>query len=262
MRIACWQAASAGPADAPETMLTRLAATVERAGEARADLLVTPELFATGYPIRMPREHLGEVGRSFVSRVEDIAARTGISIVFGWPEAAGDTLYNAVSLVTPVGGTQATYRKIHLYGEYEQATFTPGDVPVVQAAVSGVTVGLAICYDVEFPELVREHALAGTDLLVVPTALTRPWEFVAETLVPARAFESQLFIAYTNWSGGDSRLAYCGLSRVVDPHGRVHMADPEDAEDLLVTDIRLGELAKARAITPYLRDRRPACYAT
>ncbi|MFS8522565.1 MAG: nitrilase-related carbon-nitrogen hydrolase, partial [Micromonosporaceae bacterium] len=63
----------------------------------------------------------------------------------------------------------------------------------LEAELDGLTVGLVVCYDVEFPENVRAHALAGTDLLVVPTALMHPYQFVAEALVPVRAFESQMY---------------------------------------------------------------------
>jgi 5-aminopentanamidase len=246
MRIACWQAEL--PSMAGD--LDRLAATAERAAAAGAALLVTPELFATGYPpSRSP------LAPDYPRRVERIAADSGIAIVHGWPEAAGAGVRNAAGLVTPAGGTVATYHKTHLYGEHERAAFTPGDDLVVQGEVDGLTVGLAICYDVEFPELVRAHALAGTHLLAVPTALARPWDFVAETLVPTRAFESQLHIAYTNWTG----LEYAGRTRVADPHGHCRTAPP-DGEHLLLAEVDPAELATARETTPYLTDLRPDLY--
>ncbi|MBB5939066.1 carbon-nitrogen hydrolase family protein [Streptomyces zagrosensis] len=259
MKIACWQAASPTTDDCPDSMLARLSDQARRAGEQGAELLVTPELFATGYPLSGRHEDIEEIGRSFAGRVEEIAARTGVSIVYGWPETSGAALHNSADLVTPTGGTQASYRKTHLFRN-EQAGFAPGEVPVVQAQVGGITVGLAICYDVEFPEVVRQHSLAGTELLAVPTALMRPWTFVAETLVPARAFESQLFIAYANWAGAHRGLRYAGLSRVADPCGRVRTAGSDD-EELLVAEIRPATLTRARATTRYLHDRRPELYA-
>lgn len=259
MKIACWQAASPESGGSPDAMLARLSDRAHSAGAQGAELLVTPELFATGYPLSGRQEDIDEIGRAFAGRVEEIAAWTGISIVYGWPETSGAALHNSADLVTPTGGTRASYRKTHLYGN-ELASFTPGEVSVVQAKVGGITVGLAICYDVEFPEVVRQHALAGTELLAVPTALMRPWTFVAETLVPARAFESQLFIAYANWAGAHRGLRYAGLSRVVDPYGQVRTAGPDD-EELLVTEIRRETLTRARATTRYLHDRRPELYS-
>ncbi|RKT54462.1 carbon-nitrogen hydrolase family protein [Saccharothrix australiensis] len=254
MRIACWQARSPG-ADAPGSMTERIAAAAARARDAGAALLVTPEMSVTGYPVGRQVERGARAARE----VADIARDTGVAVVHGWPEDTGTGVRNAASLVSATGETLATYRKAHLFGELDRSVFTPGDEPVVQADVAGVTVGLLVCYDVEFPETVRAHALAGTQLLVVPTALMRPWTIVAETLVPARAFESQLFIAYTNWVGERLGVRYCGLTRVVDPHGAITTAGG-DAEELLVVDVDPAAIAAARAETPYLADRRPELY--
>jgi 5-aminopentanamidase len=236
------------------TQLDRLAAAAARAAAAGAALLVTPELFATGYPLR--RRLLAEVNAGYAEAVRRIAAATGVSIVHGLPEVNGAAVHNVAAVVTPEDGAVAAYRKVHLYGEHEQTMFIPGDELVVQAEVGGVVVGLAVCYDVEFPELVRAHALAGTQLLAVPTALVRPWDFVARTVVPTRAFESQMYVAYANWAGGP----YCGCSRVVDPYGSSVAAGP-DAEELVLAEVDLGKLAAAREATPYLADRRPGLYA-
>ncbi|MGV7591986.1 nitrilase-related carbon-nitrogen hydrolase, partial [Mycobacterium kansasii] len=76
-----------------------------------------------------------------------------------------------------------------------------GDELPVTFPLGGLTCGLLICYDVEFPEAVRAHAEAGTDLLLIPTGLMEPFGRIAEQVVPVRAFESQLYIAYTNHCG-------------------------------------------------------------
>ncbi|GAA2778354.1 carbon-nitrogen hydrolase family protein [Crossiella cryophila] len=253
MRIACWQAETPASGTRPGEQLDRLAVGAARAAEAGAALLITPELYATGYPLS--RRLLAEVDAGYTARVGRIAAGTGVTIVHGLPEVDGAAVYNVAAVVTPERGTVASYRKAHLYGEHERAVFTAGDEPLVQVEVDGVLVGLAICYDVEFPEVVRAHALAGTQLLAAPTALAGPWRFVPETLVAARAFESQLYLAYVNWAGGQ----YCGRSRLVDPHGQARAAGPE-AEELLLAEVDLGELAAARAETTYLTDRRPELY--
>jgi predicted amidohydrolase len=188
-----------------------------------------------------------------------IAADMRIALVVGCPEPDARGTYNTAYLIGADGAVAAAYRKTHLYGSREAAIFVSGDEPVVQARVKGVTVGLLICYDVEFPELVRMHAQRGTELLIVPTALARPWEIVADVLVPARAFENHLFIAYANWSGSDADLDYCGLTRVVDPHGGITTA-PADGDHLVGTCVNLTDIEAARAAPPYLADRRPGLY--
>ena len=82
--------------------------------------------------------------------------------------------------------------------------FAPGDT-LVTSAVGGLNIGILICYDVEFPETVRALALAGAGLVAVPTALVRPFDSVARTLVPARALENQVYVAYAGLCGAGGR---------------------------------------------------------
>ena len=114
-------------------------------------------------------------------------------------------------------------------------------------------------YDVEFPEVTRAHADAGTDLLLAPTGLMRPFEVVARILVPARAYESQMYLAYANRCGTEGELDYCGLSCVVGPDG-ADLARAGAGETLLVADVDPDVLAASRAINTHLGDRRADLY--
>ncbi|MFE3646131.1 carbon-nitrogen hydrolase family protein [Streptomyces sp. NPDC059169] len=258
MRIACWQATCA-PGGVP-AFLEALESVARRAADGGAALLVTPEMSVGGYPLSAAA--LAEAREPATGRhsaaVARIARESGVAIVHGWPEAAGPVVHNTAAVTSPTGRLLA-YRKSHLYGPQERALFAPGSDGVVQARFGGFTVGLLICYDVEFPEAVRAHALAGTDLLVVPTALMRPWDFVARVVVPARAFENGLFLVYTNWSGDRDGLGFCGLTRVVGPDGAV-LAAAGDGEELLFADIDPARVLAARSRTTYLQDRRPELY--
>lgn len=252
-----------GPAGVPGSVtesLDALDGAARRAATEGARLLATAEMYLTGYAIGDQVAALAEPADGpSAHRVAEIAARHGLAIAYGYPERDGDAVYNAVRLVGPDGAPLADYRKTHLFGDFERAAFTPGDTPVVQATLDGVRVGLLICYDVEFPETVRAHALAGTELLVVPTALMRPYEFVPRTLVPARAYESQLHVAYVNRSGAEGEFHFTGLSCLAGPDGVVR-ARAGTGEELLVADADLALIAAVRADTPYLADRRPELY--
>ncbi len=118
-----------------------------------------------------------------------------------------------------------------------------------------------ICYDVEFPENVRAHALAGTDLLLVPTAQLHPFQFVAESLVPVRAFESQLYIAYVNRVGPEGDFEFVGLSCLAGPDGTVR-ARAGRGEEMVFADVDAGLLKRSREDNPYLADRRPGLYGS
>lgn len=246
-----------------------------RAAEAGAGLLVCPEMFLTGYAIGDDVPVLAEPADGpGAQAVSEIAVRHGIAIHYGYPERADEgsgtgispagergRIHNSAQLVDATGRRLANYRKTHLFGEFEQRWFTPGDEPVVQADLDGVRVGMLICYDVEFPENVRAHALAGTDLLLVPTALMHPFPFVAESVVPVRAFESQLYIAYANRTGTEGEYEFTGLSCLASPDGAVRTRAGR-GEELVIGDVDPVLLGASREINPYLRDRRPGLYGS
>ncbi|MCZ9340633.1 carbon-nitrogen hydrolase family protein, partial [Streptomyces sp. TRM76130] len=191
-----------------------------RAAAAGAGLLVAPELFLTGYAIGDDMARLAEpADGDAAASIAEAATRHGLAVAYGYPERDGDRAFNSAQLISADGTRLANYRKTHLYGDYERDRFTPGDQPVVQAELDGLTVGLMICYDVEFPENVRAHALAGTDLLLVPTAQPHPFQFVAASLVPVRAFENQMYVAYVNRTGREGAFDFVGLSVLAGPDG-------------------------------------------
>ncbi|AYG84088.1 (R)-stereoselective amidase [Streptomyces hundungensis] len=233
-----------------------------RAAATGAGLIVCPELFLTGYAIGDDVAKLAEAADGPSARaIAEIAVRHGLAVVYGYPERDGDAVYNAAQLIGPDGSRLANYRKTHLFGCFEQEAFTPGDQPVVQADLNGLRVGMMICYDVEFPENVRAHALAGTDLLLVPTAQMHPFQFVAESLVPVRAFENQLYVAYVNRTGPEGEFEFVGLSCLAGPDGAARARAGRGTE-LVVGDVDPEFLAASRANNPYLRDRRPGLYAS
>ncbi|MFB6551804.1 carbon-nitrogen hydrolase family protein [Streptomyces sp. NPDC056405] len=231
-----------------------------RAAAAGAGLLVTAELFLTGYAIGDDVAVLAEpADGDSADAVAEIAGRHGLAVAYGYPERAGESVFNSVQLISADGARAANYRKTHLFGCFERDHFTPGEQPVVQAELDGVTVGLMICYDVEFPENVRAHALAGTDLLLVPTAQMHPFQFVAESVVPVRAFENQMYVAYVNRVGREGEFEFVGLSALAGPDGTAR-ARAGRAEELVLADVDPAFLAASREANPYLKDRRPGLY--
>ena len=120
-------------------------------------------------------------------------------------------------------------------------------------------IGILICYDVEFPEAARTLTLAGAELIAVPTAIMQPFCHTCQLLVPARAYENQVFVVYANRCGQEGDLTYCGLSCIVGPDGKDRARAGID-EGLLVADIDTAEMTTSRKINPYLTDRRPELY--
>ncbi|RJS47793.1 carbon-nitrogen hydrolase family protein [Nocardioides cavernaquae] len=271
MRIAVWQTGSAD--------LGQLRSRALEAAAAGARLLVVPEAFTSGYAVPGIADLAQPADGPWAQEIAAIAAEAGLAILYGFPERDGDRVFNSAQLIDggliagqltessaqPTGEdshlrTQlAKHRKCHLYGDVDLASYSPGDGFTALAELDGVRVGIAICYDVEFPEAVRTLALAGADLVAVPTALMRPYEVVARTIVPARAYENQVYVAYANRSGAEGTLLYCGESCVVGPDGS-DLARAGSGDELLLAEIDPARLAMSRADNTHLSDRRPALY--
>ncbi|NMO91166.1 nitrilase-related carbon-nitrogen hydrolase [Actinomycetospora sp. TBRC 11914] len=239
MRIAVWQARG------PDAGSVRLADAAARAAAAGADVLVTPELFTTGYG-----RPFGPPDPGLVGRWQEIAAEQRIALVASEPHEGRIT-----AVVVRTDGTVAgRYVKTHLWGDDERAAFTPGDGTPLLVELAGLRCGVVVCYDVEFPEVVRGLALAGAQAVLVPTALDD--EAVARVLVPARAMENRVAIAYANQVGP----GFCGASVIVGPDGRDLARAGRDAEELIVADVVAADLERARGLGDYLADRRRETY--
>jgi predicted amidohydrolase len=260
MRIAIYQ----GPAE-PGSIARNLRLLEQRAAEAAsaaADLLICPEMFLSGYHIgaRMAARLAEPADGPAFAAASAIARKNGLAVLYGYPEqGAQGAIFNAARLISREGHGLANYRKCHLFGKLDRGMFRAGSGPLAVVDLDGVRVGLLICYDIEFPESARLLALAGADLVAVPTALMDPFEVVTRTLVPARALENQVFVAYANRCGREGDLSYCGQSCVIGPDG-ADLARAGRAEELIVADIDLDRLAAARRDNTYLADRRPELY--
>lgn len=232
----------------PETNLARLGQAAKAAAQQGAQVLVCPEMFVTGYNIGADacRALAQPSDGSYAQQVAALAQAHGIAVVYGYPEidVKGD-VYNAAQLIGPKPTQRLNYRKTHLFGDLDRAQFSTGAVQSQLIHVQGWAIGLLICYDVEFPENTRRLALAGADVVLVPTANMPAYDFVATTLVPVRAYENQVALAYANYWGAEDEVGYGGLSSVCTAGGQVvAAADRDDA--LLVCTLRAVDLVQAR----------------
>ena len=260
MKIAVFQ----GPKTSRDVsgQLQIMANAAKDAATAGASLLILPEMFLTGYHIGPEAvARLAELKNgASAQRAVSIAKEAGIALLYGYPERGEDgRIYNAALLVNGDGRAIANHRKTHLFGDIDRNAFSPGEGPPTVAEIDGMKLGILICYDVEFPENVRLLALAGVDFVAVPTALMAPYDFITDGLVPARAYENQLFLAYANRIGQEQELDYLGRSCIIAPDG-TELARAGAKEALIVADLDMRRLQASREINTYLVDRRPALY--
>ncbi|WP_329348974.1 MULTISPECIES: carbon-nitrogen hydrolase family protein [unclassified Streptomyces] len=256
MKIAGLQTAGT-PGDV-EANLRELDAACRQARAEGADLLVTTELFLTGYDIGDTVQDLAHT--DLLSPAQQIARHHAIALVLGAPEYDCGAYYNSAFFIDPAGAVLGRHRKTHLFGELDRRYFTPGDrsSPVVDYA--GARIAMLICYDVEFPENVRAAAVAGADLIAVPTAQMQPYEFIAEHLLRVRAWENQVYIAYINHDGDEGSLRYVGRSSIVGPSADV-LDSVEHGNQLIFATVDPAAVREARKTNPYLADRRPELQA-
>ncbi len=248
MRIAINQCDGALPA--PQ----RLAQLEDCLGRVRGtvDVMVCPELFASGYRIGVDEVHARAQSADgpFNTAAAELARRFGIALVYGYPERDGERVFNSACCIDRGGRMIANHRKLYLSGDYEEAAFATGSRYTV-FDLDGVRAGLLVCFDVEFPESVRALARAGCEVVLVPTALAARWQHLTRMLIPARAFENGLFVVYANYAGREDDLDYCGNSLVAGPDGFERARGGGDAE-VVFADIDPADNRAARAMLPYL----------
>lgn len=248
MRLALWQ--GAGVAGDLDSTLAETAHIADMAAKQGADLLVFPEGYLTGYYI--PDLSGGGLPgvEAALTQVADIARHSGLAIAMGSHLDTPDGLRNAAVVFDGSGTELGRYYKRALFGEWERQTFRAGRNPL-RFCCAGLNVGVAICYDVEFPELIRAEAQANVDLVIVLTALMAPHERIAHHVVPTRAMENQIALGYANRVGHEGPYEFVGLSSIRGPQGEpLAVANTEPA--LLVAEIDRASIQRERAAGSYL----------
>jgi len=205
----------------------------------RADIIVLPELFTTGYLFkdRKELERLSEnVNYSVtISKFKELSKEKNAIFIGGFPEKSGDNIYNSQFLVD--GDKIFIYRKNHLFYE-EKKIFEKGNsnLPIYDNGI--VKIGLMICFDWIFPEMMRSLALAGADIICHSANLVMP--FCQDAMI-TRAIENRIYIITANRTGKDERggksYLFTGRSQIVAPGGDIILSTGKDNETFLKIDI-------------------------
>jgi predicted amidohydrolase len=253
----------------PKTNREKIIATIRKAAERDAQLVIFPECALTGYAFNSLDEAVPFAesvdGRS-AQAIAEVCRQTKAYAIVGFIEADGDKFYNAAMLVGP-GGVVGTYRKVHLPYIGIDRFLTPGDRPFQVFDLPFGKVGVNICYDISFPEPARALKLMGAELIALitnwPTAAWRSPQFVANT----RALENHVFYAAVDRIGRERGWDFIGRSKVIDCNGDTLAEASADAEELLVVPVALAEANNNRIVNvagayevDRLKDRRPEFY--
>ncbi|KQR21869.1 carbon-nitrogen hydrolase [Microbacterium sp. Leaf151] len=243
-----------------------LRAAVAEAVAAGAQLVVTPELATSGYVFADEAEARGAALRRDDPRWGAISADLpeGVVAVIGYAEDAGDRVYNSAAVLSR-SARLGDYRKSHLWGE-EARFFAPGDAAGAIFDTPVGRLGVAVCYDNEFPEVPRRLALAGAEVLALPVnwpLVDRPaGERAPETIqAMAAARSSRLATVIADRHGSERGVAWTGGTAIIDDDGWVAAAAPEGT-GLVVAALRLRH-PRDKSLPPYndlFGDRRPDLY--
>lgn len=234
----------------PEQRVARLRTALEAI---ETDLIVCPELFLSGYAVPDDGSRYAEpVNGAMAHALADMARENRTAIIYGYPEMASGRLYNAAQCFDAMGCALANHRKLALPPGFETGVFSPGNGLTV-FELDGVQLGLLICYEAEFPEAVRATSRAGADIVVVPTALGTAWPVVAHRVMPTRAFENGVYLAYANHAGSEGDATYLGASCIVGPDG-TDLARAGSGEEIISATIDVTQVAVSQQRLPYHSD--------
>lgn len=249
--------------------LQRMEEYVDRAASQGARLIAFPECALSGYCFTSREEawpHAETIPGESTTRMQGQCKKHDVFVLFGLLERQGSRLFNAC-VILGKQGVVGVYRKIHLpylgidmFADY-------GDLPFRVWDLDGLKVGMHICYDGSFPESARCMALAGADLIVLPTNWPPGSECASECLPRTRAMENHVYFMSVNRVGEERGFRFIGKSKACDPYGHVLFDATADQEELLLAEIepdkaRQKEVVrvKDKHLINRIGDRRPKMY--
>jgi len=219
-----------------EKNLKRILKLLKAGAKLEADLLVLPELSNTGYRFisKSELESLSEKipdGKT-TETLTRAAEEFNMYVVTGVCERSGNNYYNSAILVGP-DGYIAKYRKTHLFDE-EKIWFTEGDIPYQVHDICKARVGMMICFDWFFPEVVRILALKGAQIICHPSNLILPY---CQKAIMGATIQNMVFIITANRVGVERGIRFTGMSQIIDPKMRVLARSDDKSEEVRVVEV-------------------------
>lgn len=243
----------------PDSNVATARAMVAHAAPQSADLIVLPELWGSGYDLSHAADYATAIDGGVFTEMAALARQHSVYLAGSLLEQSQGRVYNTCALFGP-RGLVGWYRKLHRFRLMDEDRYlSPGAAPTLLDGLPWGETGLAICYDLRFPELFRTYAAAGAQVIILPAQWPSDRIDHWRTLVRARAIENQCVMAACNRVGADPSNSFGGASAVVGPWGDV-LVEAGDEPGLFLAEVDIGAVADARQRIPVLSDRRPDCY--
>jgi predicted amidohydrolase len=233
----------------------RVRALLEAAKLPRGAFVQLPEMFATGFTLNVDgvAEPAGGPTEEFLASVaRDFGATVCGGLVTRAPDSRG---VNQSVTVDSSGKLLARYSKIHPFSYAGETKYYAAGTEVMTYRAGEFSAAPFVCYDLRFPEIFRNAAKRGAQLMTVIANWPEPREAHWLALLRARAIENQAYVVGVNRCGRDPKLAYSGRGQVIDPRGNV-LADGGNAEGVFGAELDLAPLESYRKEFPALQDMR------
>jgi predicted amidohydrolase len=255
----------------PQANLQKIDRWTQTAADRGADLVVFPECAITGYDLSA--EEASHVAESIpgprTKRLAELCAKRDILVVVGTLEEAGEgNLFNTALLMGPEG-VLGKYQKTHLPFLGVDRYLMQGSQISAPVKTPLGSLGLLICYDLRFPEPTRVLALAGAEIVLLPTAWPRAATLYPDFMARSRAAENRVYLVAADRVGRENKTHYLGRSVMVGPDGETLAEASVDTEELLIADIdplrtrqKLLEFIPGEYSLDLFNDRRPDLYAS
>lgn len=226
------------------------------AAEGGSNLILLPELWSTGFDLNNSRR-LAQENHALLPEINRLAGQLSIAIGGSLLLEEDGKVYNSFILFSPNVAQPAYYHKIHLFRLMDENRFlSPGSQPVTTDTGWGQA-GLAVCYDLRFPELFRWYAAAGASLILLvgewPLQRINHWQ----ALTRARAIENQCFVLAVNCVGETGGTQFGGRSVAITPWGEALVEGSQSDPQLLQAELDLSLVDQVRQAIPVFEDRRP-----
>ena len=240
--------------ESPFEKISRLETYLDE--NSQLDLVICPELFISGYgSYEKIRQYSETSDGEYANKIASLAKKTSTAIVYGYPEIQGDSLFNSAQLFDSKGISIANHRKKMLPPTADESKiFTPGQGSSI-FSINNIKMAIVICYELEFPEIIRELALQDVQLIICPTGQSSNWPAAALHNCRTRAFENGIFVAYANSTGRLNDINFIGESKIIGPDG-IDLVNAEQGEKLICTEINTDDILLVREKLPYLSDSR------
>ena len=243
----------------PDANLEQAIGFVKQASANRSDMIMFPELWSSGYDLKHA-DRYGPVNDYVLEILSGLAVSEKIAIGGSLLEKADGQFYNTFYFIDKTGQVLGKYRKIHLFRLMnEDRWLRAGNQPQVVNFPWGMA-GMAICYDLRFPELFRHYALGNANIICLPSEWPSKRINHWKVLLQARAIENQMFIAAVNSVGQTGDETFGGASAIISPWGEVLAEGDSQAEALLTAEVDLDQVERVRQMIPIFQDRRPDIY--